>query len=88
MENWLVLLIGRLLLLGAIIRIHVIFKDLHDVRYDRCFNFLIPNSNPTQVYREVIFQARGQFWLDKKPVWLDKNTNQYEEIEFQREWSI
>ena len=61
MENWLVLLIGRLLLLGAIIRIHVIFKDLHDVLYDRCFNFLIPNSNPTQVYREVIFQARGQF---------------------------
>ena len=48
MENWLVLLIGRLLLLGAIIRIHIIFKDLHDVLYDRCLIFLIPNSNPAQ----------------------------------------
>ena len=31
-------------------------------------------------YGQVICQARGQFWPDKKPVWSDKNANQYEEI--------
>ena len=40
------------------------------------------------VYRQVICQARGQFWADKKPVWSDKNTKWYEVIKFQREWSI
>ena len=31
-------------------------------------------------YEQVICQVRGQFWPEKKPVWSDKNANQYEEI--------
>ena len=62
----------------------ILQKTMHFIQYSKAK----PSLQIIFAYRRVICQARGQFWPDKKPVWPDKNTNQYEEVKSVSERAI